>query len=62
MRMQVEGTLSVSASDTKFNPIKEEDQIHYSQLIWHPLYQELTNFVQVRVEIPLKLALRMKKS
>lgn len=61
MRMQVEGTLSVSASDTKFNPIKEEDQIHYSHLIWHPLYRSLRILCRSGLKFPLKLALRMKK-
>ena len=62
IRMRVEGTLSVSASDTKFNPIKEEDQIHYSQLIWHPLYRSLRILCRSGLKYPLKLALRMKKS
>ena len=62
IRIRVEGTLSVSASDKKFNPIKEEDQIHYSKLIWHPLYRGLRILCRSGLKYPLKQALRLKKS
>ncbi len=62
IRIRVEGTLSVSASDTKFNPIKEEDQIHYTQLIWHPLLRSLRILCRSGIKHPLRWALQMQKS
>jgi len=58
LRICVEGTLSESASDPKFNPIKEQDEINYNRIIWHPIYRSLRILCKIGIKLPLKQILK----
>jgi len=57
LQIKVQGTLSVSASDEIFNPIKEEDKQQYDRFIWSYLYRPLRIIAKWGLNHPLRVAI-----
>lgn len=57
MRFAVQGTLSVSAGDETFNPVKEQDKVFYDRYIWNPLYRGLRVLSKKGFHFPFQLLL-----
>lgn len=57
LQIRVQGTLSVSASDEVFNPIKKEDKLQYEQFIWSHVYRPLRVLAKWGLNRPLRFAI-----
>ena len=60
IRIPVMGTLSVSASDPKFNPTKVQDKAEYEAVIWHPIYRGLRILCRLGFKTPFKIAMNRR--
>ena len=58
LKIKVQGTLSVSASDKAFNPIKEEDKRQFDAFIWDFKYRSLRIMSKWGFRAPLRLAIQ----